>query len=62
MEKKNQQGERECPHCHSKNIKAEVPYSSFVTLKIDTFNSQQVYADVCRNCGTVIRSYVEVQR
>ena len=51
-----------CSYCYSTNIKKEIPYSSFVTLKIDAFNSQQVYADVCRDCGTVIRSYVEVQR
>ncbi|MBM7613741.1 hypothetical protein [Alkaliphilus hydrothermalis] len=48
-----------CIFCSSTNIRDGVPFNSMVTLKTDHFASHQTYADICMDCGSILRNYIE---
>ncbi|SCY11164.1 hypothetical protein [Alkaliphilus peptidifermentans] len=50
-----------CSYCLSKNIKKDIPYGKFVTLKTNPFISHQAYAEICLDCGSILRSYIQLQ-
>ncbi|KAB3531028.1 hypothetical protein F8154_13200 [Alkaliphilus pronyensis] len=50
-----------CSYCLSKNVKRDVPYGRFVTVKTNPFTSHQTYAEICLDCGSILRSYIQLQ-
>jgi hypothetical protein len=51
---------RFCPHCGGNEMIETVQKSSACVASLEnTFASQPLYHLVCRNCGSVVRSYVK---
>lgn len=55
-----------CPHCNSENIEEglrmfESSYTSPVGFRFSKgfmIVVAQIYCDVCKDCGTIVRSYI----
>lgn len=52
-----------CGHCRSTTIKQKVNIGtnegSFLGLMYDRYQLEPMYADVCLQCGTMVRQYVD---
>ncbi|WP_026476081.1 hypothetical protein [Alkaliphilus transvaalensis] len=58
----NSSRSKACIYCGSSNIRDGIPFNSMVTLKTDPFTSHQTFAEVCMDCGTILRNYIELKK